>query len=66
MAALLDSSRVAYGSCKAGEVLEGDGVSKATLKLACERGNLRLTLNAEQGRLSKLALRPEPGLACVP
>lgn len=66
VAALLDSSRVAYGNCKAGEVLEGDGESQATLKLACERGNLRLTLSAEQGRLSKLALRPEPGLACVP
>lgn len=48
------------------EVLEGDGESRATLALACERGLLRMSLSAEQGRLSKLALRPDPGPACLP
>ena len=66
IAAVLENARTVQGRCQLAEVLEGDGESRATVALACERGLLRMSLSAEQGRLSKLALRPDPGPACLP
>ncbi len=66
IAAVLENARMVHGRCQLTEVLEGDGESRATVALACERGLLRMSLSTEQGRLSKLALRPDPAPACLP
>jgi CubicO group peptidase (beta-lactamase class C family) len=66
IAAVLESTRSAYGSCKAGAVLEGNGTSQAKLKLVCDRGTLEMSVTLEQGRLTKVSLRPELGTACMP
>lgn len=66
IAAVLESTRMAYGSCTAGPVQEGNGTSQAKLKLLCDRGTLEMNVALEQGRLTKLSLRPEFGAACLP
>ena len=64
--ALLQSYRQAYGSCRAGEPQEGDGVSSTRLTLNCDRGPLELTISLEQGRISNVKLAPPPEAICVP
>ena len=69
VAAELEATRIAVGSCRIGEVLSGDGHSKARVRLACDRGggtDLALSID-KAGRISRLALTPAPGgSACVP
>jgi CubicO group peptidase (beta-lactamase class C family) len=67
VAAVLESTRVVYGSCKTGEVKTGDGQTQASLQLVCDRGGpLQLSVNLAQGRLDKLSLRPQTGAVCLP
>ena len=64
--ALLESYRQAYGSCRAGEPQEGDGISSTRLTLNCDRGTLDLTISLEEGRIAQLKLAPPPEAVCVP
>ena len=55
----------AWGSCRAGEAIGGDGVRQTAVRLSCERGDLiaRLALD-EAGLLRSLVLLPTS--TCVP
>jgi CubicO group peptidase (beta-lactamase class C family) len=56
-----------WGRCEMGQVLEGDGQSRATVRLACENGQLDAVASADvkTGRLTRLTLMPAPG-ECLP
>ncbi len=56
----------AWGACRIGEEVGGDGVRQSAVRLNCERGDLiaRATLD-NRGRLTSLTLVPAGG-ACVP
>jgi hypothetical protein len=58
----------AWGACAIGDVLDGDGSSAASLRLSCPRGSLvlRLSLDAQTGRITRLSLAPAADAACVP
>ena len=64
--AVLESIRSAYGSCRAGEVLEGDGRTKATVQLQCDRGRVTAVVALSEGRLASVSTRRSDALACVP
>lgn len=54
-----------YGACRVGEVVNGDGRTRATVRLRCDRGWLDLRLSAgEQGEVST-ALVHAMDSACV-
>jgi CubicO group peptidase (beta-lactamase class C family) len=57
----------AWGSCRAGEAVSGDGVRQSGIRLTCDRGDLiaRLSLG-EDGRLADLALVPASDATCLP
>ena len=50
------------GTCRIGRPLRGDGVADATFLLACEHGDVELTVTlANDGRLSLVRAVPAPG-----
>src|SRR5690606_16663668 len=59
--------RMAYGQCKPGEALSGDGVNQVRLGLECDRGDLVADVRRDtNGRVSRLAFEPLPGATCAP
>ena len=64
-AAQIGASR-AYGSCAAGDLVDG-GPDSGTLRLNCEKGRLdvRLTVDAA-GLMTGLRIAPAAGQVCVP
>lgn len=69
VAAELEAVRIAVGSCRIGEVLGGDGSTRARVRLSCDRSaGTELALSIDKtGRISRLALTPASGgSACLP
>ena len=62
------AAATAWGACKVGEAVGGDGKRDSTIKLMCERGNLflRLSLDPETHRLRSFNLLPTRDQRCVP
>jgi len=58
----------AWGACKIGEAMAGDGSRESTVKLSCERGTLSvgISLDPNTGRLTNLDLAPTRDQRCVP
>lgn len=58
----------AWGVCKLGEAVGGDGKRDSAVKLTCDRGNLvaRVSLDPETNRLKSLDLVPTREQRCVP
>jgi hypothetical protein len=56
-----------WGRCEVAKVIEGDGQSRAIVRLACERGSLDAIVGADAGtgRLTRLTLVPTAG-SCLP
>jgi CubicO group peptidase (beta-lactamase class C family) len=61
------SAAAPWGTCTLGDVLDGDGASRATVRLSCERGALDAWVTAEPvtGRLTALTLAPVAS-GCLP
>jgi hypothetical protein len=57
----------AWGVCKLGETVSGDGKREAAVKLLCERGNMfaRVSMD-EANKLKTLDLVPTRDQRCVP
>jgi CubicO group peptidase (beta-lactamase class C family) len=66
LSATLESARLAYGACRLGDAIEGDGVTKAKFALTCDRGALELALSLEDDRLASATLSPPSDALCVP
>lgn len=62
------SAASAWGVCKLGEAVGGDGKRDSAVKLTCDRGNLvaRVSLDAETNRLKSLDLFPTRDQRCMP
>ena len=58
----------AWGACTVGDPLAGDGVQATSMKLACERGTLRmrLVLDPTSRRVREVFLVPTRDQRCVP
>ena len=58
----------AWGTCKIGEAVAGDGSRESTVKLSCERGTLSasISLDPNTHRLTNLELAPTRDQRCVP
>ncbi len=66
VAARLEATRSAYGTCKLGDVIDGDGVETARFMLACDRGALELALSVEEGQITKAMFGRPAEAVCVP
>jgi hypothetical protein len=57
----------AWGTCRVGEAIGGDGVKVSSIRLACDKGDLvgyfRL---GDSNQLSEMILSPANEVACVP
>ena len=62
------SAASAWGTCKMGEAVAGDGSRESTVKLSCERGTLSagISLDPSTHRLTNLELAPTRDQRCVP
>jgi CubicO group peptidase (beta-lactamase class C family) len=62
------SAASAWGTCKIGEAVAGDGSRESTVKLSCERGTLSagISLDLSTHRLTNLELAPTRDQRCVP
>ena len=58
----------AWGACKLGEPVGGDGKRETAVKVVCDRGNLqaRISLDPETNKLKTLDLAPTRDQRCVP
>lgn len=58
----------AWGSCRRGDVIDGDGTKISSVRLSCDRGGLvaRVELDPESKRVKKLELTPARDQRCVP
>ena len=58
----------AWGACRPGEAIGGDGVRESVVSLECERGRLiaRLVLDPADSTLTSFTLVPAGDEACVP
>ena len=58
----------AWGSCKAGETLSGNGTRSSTVRLTCEKGPMaaRVTVDANSKKLTGVDLIPLREQTCVP
>ena len=57
-----------WGACQVGRVLESDGVTRAYVRLACERGGLDavLVVDAASGKITYLTIGPARDGSCLP
>jgi CubicO group peptidase (beta-lactamase class C family) len=64
----LDALRAHHGTCRAGDVLEGDGERRFTVRFACERGrtDVRIATDEAGTRITSLGFARPAGDACVP
>lgn len=62
------AAAAAWGACKAGEAVSGDGTGDSVVKLSCERGTLlaRVGLDPVSHRLLNFSLIPSRDQRCVP
>ena len=62
------AAAAAWGSCRMGDVLSGGGDGPATVRFACDKGPLdvSIALDPASGRLSQGTLAPAADEACVP
>lgn len=57
----------AYGTCRVGETLEGDGLTEARVLLQCDRGPVELRYSVDaNGKLAGASFARPQGVACVP
>ncbi len=58
----------AWGSCRRGEILSGDGETRARVRFDCEKGRLDadLVFDKEASRLTSAKLSPAADETCVP
>ncbi|HET6963058.1 MAG TPA: hypothetical protein VFJ27_11205, partial [Terriglobia bacterium] len=58
----------AWGVCKMGEAVAGDGSRESTVKLSCDSGtlNVSVALDPNTRRLTSLELAPTRDQRCVP
>lgn len=66
LSAVLESTRLTYGSCKLGEAIEGDGVEMATFALTCDRGAAELALALKEQRISSATIVASRNAICAP
>jgi hypothetical protein len=74
MLAAIDAARsriateaAAWGTCRVGEPVGGDGALVSAIRLACDKGGLIASLQLDDsGRLKELWLSPAADQACVP
>lgn len=76
MPAVLDAGKLrrqmaampAWGACKVGDTIGGDGIRNSTVRFTCQRGVVaaRLSLDPETRRLTNLDLVPTRDQRCVP
>ena len=64
--AKLKSVRETYGNCSRGEMLEGDGESKSSVRLTCDRGDVDMTVELEADKLSSASFAHAAEQRCVP
>lgn len=64
----LDIVRAEYGACRVGDVTDGDGVTRSTIRMECASGALaaRLTIDPASSRLTQVNLAPVTETACTP
>ncbi len=63
----LEALRVAYGGCRMGETLAGDGRTDVRVRFECDRGQLDVWLRLqEKGKLLDVSFSRPPDLPCVP
>jgi hypothetical protein len=62
------TAAAAWGACKPGIVVAGDGSSEAAIKVTCEKGGLLIRVSADPSthRLTGLTIAPAPDGRCVP
>ena len=62
------SASSAWGVCKLGETVGGDGKKDSAVKLICERGNMvaRISLDPDTSRVKTVDLVPARDQRCVP
>ncbi len=57
----------AWGACRVGDAVGGDGARLSSVRLTCDKGNLVGVFQLdEKGQLASLTLSPAPEQACVP
>ena len=66
LGALLESVHQRYGTCRAGEPVEGDGTTRSFVKLDCDRGPAEMLVRLEQGKLADVRFGPAAGTVCPP
>ena len=66
LGAKLKSVRDTYGNCGRDELLEGDGKSRSSLRLHCDRGDVDMTVELEADKLSSASFAHSAGQRCVP
>jgi CubicO group peptidase (beta-lactamase class C family) len=62
------ASALAWGSCKVGETLSGNGTRSSTVRLVCEKGPMaaRVTVDSNTHKLTGVDLIPLREQTCVP
>ena len=66
LGALLEDVRLHYGTCRAGEPLEGDGTTRTVVKLDCDRGLLELSLRLDGDQVSEVRFDWPADVICPP
>jgi hypothetical protein len=66
LGAKLKSLRSNYGFCSLDRLLEGDGKSRSTVRLSCDRGDVNMTVMLESNKLSFAGFEHADGQSCVP
>jgi CubicO group peptidase (beta-lactamase class C family) len=66
LGAKLKSVRDTYGNCSRDELLEGDGETESSVRLRCDRGDVDMTVELEEGKLSSASFAHSEGQRCVP
>jgi hypothetical protein len=64
----ITSDASAWGSCRVGEAIAGDGERTTVLDVQCDRGALtaRLTIDPASARVESLTFFPGAGNVCSP
>ena len=66
LGSILESMHQRYGTCRAGEPVEGDGSTRSFVKLDCDRGAAEMLVRLEEGRLAEVRFAPAAGTVCPP
>ena len=63
--ALLQGQRQELGDCTAGELQSGDGSQETTVRLTCDRGDIDMTLQLDEKKLTRIEFSPPADQDCV-